>query len=277
MSWTRRAAVQAAALMLVGAAGGAVLAATVGASASSGSGSGPSYAAGPSGEGGPSGAGGPSGTGGPGPGAPRFGMHHPLPLSGTVAAVGSASVSITVNGATKTYAVDSRSDIDKSGEAKLSDLRVGDAVRFALRPDGKTIAVLHAGDESKNMPAGGRGPGGPGFGDGMHHGLPLTGTVTSLGSNSVTIKVNGADKTYAVTSTSDIDKNGEAKLSDLKAGDAVRFALMPDGKTIAVLHAGDEAKDRPAAGSHGDGHWGPPPGAPGYGGTAPSSPPPSPS
>jgi hypothetical protein len=79
----------------------------------------------------------------------------------------------------------------------------------------------------------------------------LSGTVSSVGSASVTITVNGSAKAYAVDANSDIDKNGEAKLSDLKPADAVRFALRPDGKTIAVLHAGDEAKDRPACGPGG--------------------------
>src|ERR1700757_4423397 len=47
-------------------------------------------------------------------------------------------------------------------------------------------------------------------------------TVTALGTNSVTID----GKVYAVTSSSDIDKNGEATLSDLAAGDKVTFSTM---------------------------------------------------
>jgi Cu/Ag efflux protein CusF len=80
--------------------------------------------------------------------------------------------------------------------------------------------------------------------------LPWTsGTVTAVGSNSVTIKTSSGTATYGVTSASDIDKNGEAQLRDLKVGDAVRFSTQTvNGATIIdKLHAGDEAKDRPAA------------------------------
>jgi hypothetical protein len=72
----------------------------------------------------------------------------------------------------------------------------------------------------------------------------------------------GKVTTYTVTSNSDIDKNGEAKLSDLKSGDAVRFSTT-SGNTIAILHSGDDNLDRPQSGHHGDGD-GPRGQAPGY-------------
>jgi hypothetical protein len=76
----------------------------------------------------------------------------------------------------------------------------------------------------------------------------LSGTVTAVGSGSVTIKTSSSTATYKVTSASDIDKNGEAQLSNLVVGDAVTFNVMPDSATtINKLHAGDEAKDRPVA------------------------------
>ena len=86
---------------------------------------------------------------------------------------------------------------------------------------------------------------GPGRGS-----LGLTGTVTAVGSSSVTINTSTATTTYQVDGNSDIDKNGEAKLSDLKVGDAVRFNVT-SSNVIGILHAGDEALDRPQ---------GPPPG-----------------
>src|SRR3954453_14771692 len=92
---------------------------------------------------------------------------------------------------------------------------------------------------------------GPGVQGGAGN-LTNTGTVTQVGASSVTIRDSaGKVTTYAVTSSSDIDKNGEAKLSDLKAGDAVRFSTT-NGNTIAVLHSGDENLNRPQGG-HGDG------------------------
>lgn len=84
----------------------------------------------------------------------------------------------------------------------------------------------------------------------------LSGTVTAVGSSSVTIKAStGTTTTYAVTSSSDIDKNGEATLSDLKVGDSVTYSVESGTSTPTIdkLHAGSEALDRPT---------GPPSGAP---------------
>jgi len=156
MASTRRTAVQAAGLLLTGAVAGGVLAVTLGASASSppASTTGPtSYAAT-----------GPARGGGPDGRLHGFGAMQ----AGTVTAVGAKSVTIKGPGAAKSYAVDANSDIDKNGEAKLSDLSAGDTVRFALRPGTSTIAVLHAGDEALNRPT--RGAGGPGGPCPGHHG-----------------------------------------------------------------------------------------------------------
>jgi len=162
MSSSGRTTAQAAGLLLAGAVAGGVLAVTFGASASSPSAgpSGPaSYAA--NGQG-PGGYAGPDGHRGPG----RFGRLQ----AGSVTSVGAKSVTIKSTAGTKTYAVDADSDIDKNGEAKLSDLKAGDAVHFAVRPGTSTIAVLHAGDEALNHRGFGAGrPGGP-CPDGHHHG-----------------------------------------------------------------------------------------------------------
>lgn len=71
--------------------------------------------------------------------------------------------------------------------------------------------------------------------------------MTAVGSSSVTIKTASGTTQYAVTTSSDIDKNGEAKLSDLKVGDAVTFSTTTvSGKsTIDKLHAGNESLDAP--------------------------------
>jgi hypothetical protein len=80
-------------------------------------------------------------------------------------------------------------------------------------------------------------------------GLPKSGTVTAVGADSVTID----GTTYAVTSSSDIDKNGEATLSDLKVGDKVTFSTVASASTPTIdkLHAGSEALDRPSGGPGG--------------------------
>ena len=79
------------------------------------------------------------------------------------------------------------------------------------------------------------------------HGLDLSGTVTAVGSTSVTIKTTSGTVTYAVSGTSDIDKNGEAQLSSLAVGDAVTFSTTTSGSTVSIdkLHAGNETLDRP--------------------------------
>jgi Cu/Ag efflux protein CusF len=173
--------------------------------------------------------------------AAPHGGHGGLKQSGTVTAVGSSSVTIKTTSGTTTYQVTANSDIDKDGEAKLSDLKVGDAVRFSSTTVNgqQVIIVLHAGNEALNRPSR---PGGDHFGR-----LSQSGTVTAVGSSSVSIKTANGTTTYQVTANSDIDKNGEAKLSDLKVGDAVRFSstTVNGRRVIVVLHAGNEALNRP--------------------------------
>ncbi len=86
-----------------------------------------------------------------------------------------------------------------------------------------------------------------------HHGghaLGLTGTVTAVSSGTVTIKTStGTTTTYTVNSASDLDKNGEAQLSSLAPGDAVRYSLNSGTTTIDKLHAGDETKNLPSGAS----------------------------
>jgi hypothetical protein len=89
-----------------------------------------------------------------------------------------------------------------------------------------------------------------------HHGggrggaLDLSGTVTAVGTTTVTIKTSTATTAYTVTTSSDIDKNGEATLSALAVGDAVTFSVdSTNAKQIDKLHAGDEAKNLPQSGT----------------------------
>jgi hypothetical protein len=82
-----------------------------------------------------------------------------------------------------------------------------------------------------------------------HHGgsLNQTGSVTAVGTDTVIIKTSSGTTTYKVDSSSDIDKNGEAQLSNMADGDAVRFSVQSGTTTIDKLHAGDESKDLPTA------------------------------
>jgi hypothetical protein len=86
--------------------------------------------------------------------------------------------------------------------------------------------------------------------------MALSKTVTAVGTTSVTIGTT----VYAVDSSSDIDKNGEATLSDLVVGDAVRFSTVTKSGvvTIAILHAGTESLDRPTGPPGGGADFAPP-------------------
>ena len=76
----------------------------------------------------------------------------------------------------------------------------------------------------------------------------MSGTVTAVGSASVTVQTSSGTKTYSVTRSSDIDKNGEAALSDLAVGDAVTFSVTgANSDQIDRLHTGDEARNVPPA------------------------------
>jgi hypothetical protein len=85
-----------------------------------------------------------------------------------------------------------------------------------------------------------------------------------VGTSSVTIQTSSATTTYAVTSSSDIDKNGESTLSVLAVGDAVTFSTVTTNGTTAIdkLHAGNAALDMPPGGPGGmpGGGYGAPPG-----------------
>ena len=79
--------------------------------------------------------------------------------------------------------------------------------------------------------------GGPGFGgrDGEQR---VNGTVTAVGSSSVTVKLaSGTTATYAVIGSSDIVKNGaRVSLSSIKVGDAVFLHVYPSNGQTVVEH-----------------------------------------
>jgi hypothetical protein len=94
-----------------------------------------------------------------------------------------------------------------------------------------------------------------------HMGLDQSGTVTAVGTSSVTIGTT----TYAVDASSDIDKSGESSLSSLVVGDAVTFNTVTTNGTVTVnkLHTGNEALNVPSGAPMGE-----PTGATSTGGTS---------
>ena len=140
-------------------------------------------------------------------------------------------------------------------------LAAGGILGTTMSASASTTSTSSNSTSTNSTSSGGSTPGPPAAGGpgGTYHGLPDSGTVTAVGSSSVTID----GKVYAVTSSSDIDKNGEAVLADLKVGDTVTFSTVSSASTPTIdkLHAGSEALDRPT---------GPPAGAPSGSGTAPT-------
>ena len=233
---SRRAIASAIVLVAGGAVAGGILSSTLGASAATSPAPNPSA---------------------PAPASPAPGEKHgPFSsiranlLTGTVTAVTADSVTIKTSTAATTYSVTSTShiSIDELGAGALSGVKVGDTVHFTTTTATSTvIADLLDGN------AGFRGgPGGPGGFGGFAGGRgpdgaagpfagvkPQTGTVTAVGSDTVTIKTSTATTTFSTTSTSRIDKNGKATLADVKVGDTVFFSTTTDGGTvIAALHDG---------------------------------------
>ena len=243
---SRRAIASAIVLVAGGAVAGGILSSTLGASAASSPTPNPSAPAPAS----------------PAPGdkhGPFAGIRANL-LTGTVTAVAADSVTIKTSTATTTYSVTSTShiSINELGAGALSGVKVGDTVHFTTTTaTSNVIADLLDGNGGARFGMGGPGgPGGPGGMGGMggmggagrgpggaagpFAGVkPQTGTVTAVGSETVTIKTSTATTTFTTTSTSRIDKNGKATLADVKVGDTVFFSTTTEGGTvIATLHDG---------------------------------------
>jgi hypothetical protein len=79
------------------------------------------------------------------------------------------------------------------------------------------------------------GPGGPppgGFPGGRAGEQHLTGTLTSVGASSVTVTTASGTATYAVTSATQIIRNGNvSSLAALRSGDSVFVHVYPTGST----------------------------------------------
>ncbi|HEY5202443.1 MAG TPA: hypothetical protein VIJ31_16205 [Acidothermaceae bacterium] len=237
----RRGTTTAIALITGGAVVGGILASTLGASASSNNASSttPSAVTAAVSSSAPA----PSTTA---PGTKKVRPAFVAPLTGKVTAVGTDSVTIATTATTSTpsttntYSVTSTThiSINENGPGALTGVKVGDTVSFSVTTTGGTVlADLRDG---VGMAAGGfggprgRGPGGPGGFGGIVGVAPETGTVTAVGTGTVSIKTTTATTTYSVTSTSHILKADTTKptLADVKVGDSVFFTVTTKGGTV---------------------------------------------
>ena len=187
----------------------------------------------------------PDATGNSAPGTKKVRPAFVAPLTGKVTAVGTDSVTIATTATsstpstTKTYSVTSTThiSINENGPGALTGVKVGDTVSFSVTTTGGTVlADLRDGVGPAAGAFGGprgRGPGGPGFG-GILGVAPETGTVTAVGTDTVSIKTSTATTTYSVPSTSHILKAGTTTptLADVKVGDTVFFTVTTNGGTV---------------------------------------------
>ena len=120
--------------------------------------------------------------------------------------------------------------------------------------DGETTLRDAGDDQSFVVPGQGSAPqglGAPGTGRGGFQGEQrLQGTLTAVGSSSVTVRTSSGTATYAVTSASELVRDGQrVSLSGLKTGEAVLVHVYPlNGKTLVErLIAGTLPQGGPGA------------------------------
>jgi hypothetical protein len=116
---------------------------------------------------------------------------------------------------------------------------------------GLVVTSLHHGSATSITPAASAGPQGTGQFPGGPHGtgqfaggggpggLPgeqrLSGTLVSVGSSTVTVRTTSGTSTYAVTSGTEIVRNGQpASLGALKPGDPVFLHVYPSGSASGL-------------------------------------------
>ncbi|MGN6608769.1 MAG: hypothetical protein ACTHMS_17390 [Jatrophihabitans sp.] len=103
-------------------------------------------------------------------------------------------------------------------------------------------------------------PDGGGFGgrDGEQH---VAGTITKVGTASITVRTSSGSTTYPIAPTTQIVRNGSAaRLSDLKVGDPVEMHVIPSttggAATVERVLAGTRPAFGPGGGRDGDGRPG---------------------
>jgi hypothetical protein len=99
------------------------------------------------------------------------------------------------------------------------------------------VPGLPGGPDGERIPGGARTDGGASGGDfgGLAGEQHLTGSLTSIGSSSITVKTSAVTATYQVTPQTEILRDGaQTTLSKLKPGDAVLVHVYPSGGKSVV-------------------------------------------
>ena len=150
-------------------------------------------------------------------------------VMGTVAAVTPTSITVKTTAGTSTYTVGASTQVLVNGATgQLSAVTVGSTVLVQVPTTGSTTTA------TRIIVGGFPGPGGAGGqGGGVAGEQHLSGTITAVGSSSITVKSTAGTATYAVNGTTEIDVNGSTStLSALKVGSAVTVHVYPSGSTM---------------------------------------------
>ena len=148
------------------------------------------------------------------------------------------------------------------GRKNAAGLVAGVLGSFALGHHGSgTTTFQPAGNSTQQLPGGpglqdgGTMNGGP-MGGGMSGEQHLQGTLTAVGTSSITVQAGSSTATYSVTSSTQVVRDGRsAKLSDLRKGDVVLVHV--------ITLNGKETVERVIAGTMSQGSFPGGPGGPG--------------
>lgn len=131
-------------------------------------------------------------------------------VSGIVESVGRDTITVKVNGVLKVYALDDDVDVElDSDDADTDDLEKGYQVKLTI-DGGKVIKII------------------------ANSGT-ISGVLESIGSSSITVKVDGAYKVYNLASGVDvIINNHDGDLEDLKKGADVKLTIA-NSKVVKIV------------------------------------------
>lgn len=130
---------------------------------------------------------------------------------GTVESISSSSITVKVGSQLKVYALDDDVEVEVNGEdADLDDVKKGHEVELTLEDD-KVIRI-----EAESVE------------------VEVSGTLESVGDDSITVEVDNALKVYQLSDDVDITLDGEdAELDELEKGYTVEIIVV-DGEVTAI-------------------------------------------
>ncbi len=139
-------------------------------------------------------------------------------VTGTIAAVGSASLGISANGATQTYVLAPGATVSLNGQpGSLGALAVGDALTATLNAQGEVQTLAATGTASSSS---------------------LTGTVQGTNSYALVLNVNGTSQALPLAPGVNVTLNGQVTgLASVAAGDPATVTLDGSGQVVNIALA----------------------------------------